>query len=340
MTEHQGDTTLAETALGKAQAAVDDVTNLVLMEEQTRKNEFLIIQKHDSHNLDMVTKKVTFFRRLASRFPRLYYFTTQLVLPLLILIGMAFLFGWGLATLESKGEIEANDDAFQGVLTDYIKYLDERYAIHDTVQSAPEQCLVTYDGNATVEELTSTPEREGIMQDLLLCATDKASESFPIKEFFEFFLESEPELSFNWIDCQRAVIDANDDPEGAKSDHLQQYVQYLMDYFVDIDYQVSTIDTGNNTEDVRLALELASGAQSCVAHVAGGALFWFTIMTTIGVSVAQSCGCIPISHLFVSDNIFPSSFLPTVRKHGSRNRRSEAVGPYLRFHHHYRLSCS
>jgi hypothetical protein len=281
---HQEDTTpppLVETVSSKAQAAVDDVTNLVLMEEQTRKNESIIQKEHDEDH-KLVTKKVPFFRRLASRFPRLYYFTTQLILPLLILIGMAFLFGWGLALLESKGEIEANDDAFQGLLTAYAAYSLDRNRIHATVSSTPEQCLRTYDGNSTVQELTSTPQREDIMEELLVCATEKATERFPIMEFSEFFFQSSPELTFNWIDCERASFDEDQDPEAAASDYVQQYVQYLEDYFSDVEYQVRTIDTGNETENLELALELASGAQSCKPHVAGGALFWFTIMTTIG----------------------------------------------------------
>lgn len=275
---NQGDRPLTETALSKAQTAVDDVAQLLLMEEQTRRNE-VIIRKHENHKMDVVTKEVRFFRRLASRFPRLYYITTQLFAPLLILIGMAFLFGWGLATLESVGEIENNDAAFQAVLNDYVAYLEERYLIHDSIMNAPGECLAQYDNSTVLNGLISTKEHADILSDLLNCSTMSAQEEFIIQDFFTFLLGSSPELSFNWIDCDRADLGNETEP----SDHVLQFVQYLMDFFVDFTYHVNATDTGDGAGDLELAIKLSSGSQSCDPHIAGGALFWFTIMTTIGL---------------------------------------------------------
>ena len=45
--------------------------------------------------------------------PRLYYILLHLLIPLCILLGMAFLFGWLLARSETDGEIETNDEALR-----------------------------------------------------------------------------------------------------------------------------------------------------------------------------------------------------------------------------------
>mmetsp|Transcript_19315 Transcript_19315/g.32078 ORF Transcript_19315/g.32078 Transcript_19315/m.32078 type:complete len:306 (-) Transcript_19315:749-1666(-) len=257
---------------------------LELMEEQTRKNE-VIIQAQHSTKRDLVTKKAPLIRRIAAAVPRLYYFTTQLVFPLLLLIAMAFLFGWGLVTLEGPGEIEANDEALAGIVSFYARYKDDRDEVHKAIQRAPGTCLVNYDFNVTVQEvvqeLITTPNQADLLNDLLQCATDAAVTQFPIAEFELFFEQFEPELSFNWISCDRADLTSTK-PDLVDSDYDQQYTQYVEDFAVDFRRIYGGVDTHDRPDNMNSALAEATGSVSCKPHVAAGALFWFTVMTTIG----------------------------------------------------------
>ena len=283
-----------DTAIGKAseglQKTVDEVAHLVVVEEeQTRKVE-AIIKEQESHKLgDEMTKRLPLFRLVASRFPRLYYFTIQLVVPLIVLLGMAFLFGTALASLESPGEINNNDDALVGVFSGYAAYIRDRGSIYSTIKEAPGTCLSEYDDNVTVQELTS--EHEDILDELLKCATGLAATQFPVLNWTEFFHITTPVLTFDWTNCKRAqrfLFEGFEESlEDSRLDYQQQYHQYVEDFIADvrercnrttIDFE-HPIDLANALEE---AAQEATGSQSCKPHVAGGALFWFTIMTTIG----------------------------------------------------------
>lgn len=256
----------------------EQVAERVMLEEQTNKNEDIILGKK-SHTPDM---DVSFFRRLASRFPRSYYFTTQLIVPLLILIGMAFLFGWALATLQSPGEIEANDAQLSAAFGQYLLYVVDYMAIHATIAYAPRHCVEEY-SNATNDQLFE--KSTFLYENITECAEGLANETFPIQEFLEFLATQPVELTFDWIDCKRfneeqfvfdtVVIDLTP----TESDKVTQLRQYLSDYTFDFGRVIAE----NGTDfGYFAALEEATGSATCKPHVAGGALFWFTIMTTIG----------------------------------------------------------
>jgi hypothetical protein len=158
-----------------------ELTNFVLQAEQTDKNEE-IIEQHVATNdevLPDITRKVPFLRRVAARFPRIYYSITQLIFPLLVLIGMAILFGWILARIEAPDEIKRNDkelgDVFSKCVVDFEL---EGSRIREAIQTAPGMCLMKYDNNVTVNELIATPGKQYILDALLNCSTYYADEKF------------------------------------------------------------------------------------------------------------------------------------------------------------------
>lgn len=267
-----------ENVVNGLHTTAEQVAERVMLEEQTNKNEDVILGKK-SHSPDM---DVSILRRLASRFPRSYYFTTQLIVPLLILIGMAFLFGWALASLQSPGEIEANDAQLSAAFEQYLIHTIQYLTIHQTITYAPRHCLEEY-SNATNDQLFENSAF--LYENITECAEGLANETFPIQEFLEFLATQPLELTFDWIDCKRfkeeqfafdtVVIEL----EPTESDKVTQSRQYLMDYISDFGRVIEK----NGTDFGYLAgLEEATGSGTCKPHVAGGALFWFTIMTTIG----------------------------------------------------------
>jgi Ion channel len=293
-----------------AHTMVDDVAELIWMEEDTRKNDE-IIQKQDRHNIFLVTKHISLLRHLASRFPRLYYFMADFILPLLALLGMAFAFGSAVAALESPGEIASNDAILAGVYSEYGSYVAEQESIRNTIMKVPGKCLTEYDQNVTVQELVSTPNRQNLMGALVQCATDEAEVKFPMLPLFpDFFVRAGPQLKFDWTTCNRTGYEVDV--------YARQYTQYVTDFTVDF----LELWDGNDTEAIVNALSQATGAKTCSPHYIGGAWFWFTVMTTIGYGNAipatvsarllvYTCGFITVIG-FIALNNTAGGFVVTV----------------------------
>jgi hypothetical protein len=272
----------AKNATFSVQSRVEEARGSNFDEEQIRENEAIILRNRGRPSRDAVTKQVSLLRRIASTFPRLYFFLTQLVLPLLILIGMASLFGWGLATIESSGEIADNDAALNGVFGSYAAYVLDREYIHKTIEEVGQDCLLSYYENSTVTDEVIANQTE-VLKFLFSCAESLAMERFPIDDLARYFLRYSAELSFDWISCGRYVNETYnftkvpqlvDKPLA----HQQQYIHYVLAYRSDfLRLLNATKSTGNETNDVLLALESATGSQTCEVNVAGGALFWFTL---------------------------------------------------------------
>lgn len=261
--------------------------HMVKLEEDAQRNDD-IIQEQDSRNVFVLTKRVTFFRRFASRLPRIYYLLVELVFPLLLLLTMAIIFGSLVAALESPGEIANNDAILAETYADYAANLNRSKAVREAIKEVPELCLSQYDNNATLAELVNTPELKNLTGDILQCAADAAEQKLPSVPSFRIFLEStSPPLSFSWTICEGKSF--NESFAGSESDRLQQYQQYMIDYAKSFMSLLDTTDgdyyNANETE-VTNALSQATGSETCRPHFFGGALFWFTVMTTIGYGTA------------------------------------------------------
>lgn len=210
---------------------------------------------------------------VSQRFPRVFYFLVELVLPLLLLIGLSFLFGWILASAESPGEVAANDDLIRDSYRQFVDYQEDR----SQVLLAANVCLETNFSDET--------EKLYVNQ----CITNQTAEVFPEYDF-EAFADNVLggfALSFEWTKCDKLGLNISDETEQAlgpelveiirKSDQYGQAQRFVIDFFQD--WQVLRQSENDTTIST---IELATGSKSCRPHTAAGALFWFTIMTTIG----------------------------------------------------------
>ena len=234
---------------------------------------------------------------LKRRIPRMYYITTQLILPLLTLIGLSFLFGWMLARFEMVGEIEANDAAVGGPLSLYLFTVLHSLSIWDTMGNSTLECVAEEFGIQNDVSMVIPSFNESALYD---CSFEKGRVISPIMEPLDFLAMNLEGLSFDWMLCPQSVDMTNRDPDDLNyssdtfdklglnidDNHDRQLLAYILNFYDDFE---STIEeAGMKPEDVFFDFDLvdqfagsATGSKGCKVHLAGGALFWFTIMTTM-----------------------------------------------------------
>jgi hypothetical protein len=268
---------------------------VVQAEQQTNINEAIIEHQpeHDHEMLPCITKKVPLFRRIAARFPRIYYCFTQILVPLLILLGLTVVFGWFLALVEAPKEIQDNDTALGELYSDYLVRSLNSSDMRVAIQDASASCLSENFNDETVTDLSfSTADRQNLLQNVQVCAKNFSIKLFPNLLLNEIFTSNPMvALSFNWITCDRS------NETNTKDDTILQHQQYSKNFNIDflklfnheLDYDLSKDD-----EEVFTAIGQATGSHGCRPHVGGGALFWFTVMTTIGY--VHSCVSLFLGH--------------------------------------------
>ncbi|CAB9522479.1 expressed unknown protein [Seminavis robusta] len=237
--------------------------------------------------------------KLQDRIPRIYFVTFQLMIPLLLLIALAFLFGWLLAAAEMPAEIESNDAVIRQAFLDFYEYGELRRAVASRYASVSSQCREQISfWNTTlamiqqaVENLTSTNAYTQYQN----CVQEGAVNEFNQQAIVPFLFNSTnpDDLTFNWMKCEAS--DESDDAFfylnqlglNTESSHDEQSLVFINDLGRQFEYQAEL--AGYRLEEVytnsTLFVEFinkASGGDRCKVHVAGGALFWFTVMTTIG----------------------------------------------------------
>ena len=111
-------------------------------------------------------------------------------------------------------------------------------------------------------------------------------------------LQTLPDLSFDWMKCNKAAdiytftFDELYDyyfesyglnPEFSHDQQLFRYIfRFTSDAFAKInEEEARKIDGDLNQDEYKENIERATGSDGCQVHAAGGALFWFTIMTTM-----------------------------------------------------------
>ncbi|CAB9530461.1 expressed unknown protein [Seminavis robusta] len=251
--------------------------------------------KGEADPSEMMTEAHSRLYNFKHRMPHLYYISTHLVLPLMTLIGMAFLFGGILAKIEMKGEIESNDAATRNVFLKYMEHIADRQSIYSSMANTSVQCLSNAMGNdamleAFPDNLIQTTEN------ISDCAAERAQDLFPITLVLPFLVSSGAELTFNWMNCwkENTIGDENATRVWLQglglnehNNNHQQKARYLHRFgndFVRLRNQTG-ITTQRIFANKQVVLELvrqATGSRGCEVHIAGGALFWFTLMTTIG----------------------------------------------------------
>lgn len=189
-----------------------------------------------------------------SKWPRTYSLLVRVLIPLFGLIGVSFLCGFFLARMESKVEIENNDAILKGEINYTLQVSSVAYGNY-----IPSPCIADYDVNDP--EFNATGLRnflDDCQQDIIRRRELK-----------------EGDLTFDWIICD----------DGGETPYIQQYEHVLLawtdDYFglaekYATELNMTAQDASNK------AMQEATGHSDCTLHTAAGALFWFTILTTIG----------------------------------------------------------
>lgn len=262
---------------------------------------------------DAIVKRV----KLKDKIPRIYFFLAELLLPLFLLIGMAFLFGWGLAKFEMVGEIETNDGVVGENLYLYIAHVLRKESTWHQMGRVAATCGAELELQPGIEanqtdlyvpdaslKLLLEPSHPLHQQSQYLyeCGVGKGQEVYQPIGPVHHLAHSGMELTFDWMSCPTDIVDDHDEITHAinltddtfdafglnpEDQHDRQYLAYINHFAHDMNVRIH--DAGLVTEEVLADIDLlldfadqATGSKGCKVHTAGGALFWFTIMTTIG----------------------------------------------------------
>ncbi len=185
------------------------------------------------------------------------------------MIGLCFLFGYGLAALEAPAEIEANT---QNIIA-YEARWRKVESFLNTTEDGYDKCLNTYAerleaGTVATDELISFMD---------LCT--KSPKQVARDQLTKMKLEegsTEP-LTYNWNICYR------DEATGASHGWMQStnvYFKWLDSYKTLKEFYIG--EGKSKSEAHEMATAQADGSEDCYLNVPGGATFWFTIMTTMG----------------------------------------------------------
>jgi hypothetical protein len=214
------------------------------------------------------------FKYMEQKMPRTYNICMYIIIPLLFLIGLSFLFGLGLATLEGPGEIESNNQ----LLRDFIS---ENHRVSELVSSVDEKyksCLVEY---TTLGGGGGGDNNHDLLTFMEDCTNDKRIEisNHLDKTYEDTFmnLAINNQFSYNWVTC------GFNETSGRSYAHEQSFTVHENWWKSFTSYKNIYIGQGlTESNAMEKAFLKADGSETCVINYTGGAIFWFTIMTTIG----------------------------------------------------------
>ena len=242
--------------------------------------------------------------------PRLYFFLFGVVLPLIALLSMCLFFGYLLSYLESNGvdsvnrverlganpagEKEANDQALAEHMMSYREIVMEatitRSQMTQVATSCTQQLLQVYTVPVTGQDgtvytaISNVTDYNIALQD---CVTTQANSLIVTPSYmnytvdqgmFEnpFFGFTRSPLKYTFTDCP--VF--NNTRSRWVNNALYGFITWQASY--QTAYQKYTQIGKNAVEANDLALAEATGHDDCNPHIAGGAITWYSIMTTLG----------------------------------------------------------
>ena len=204
---------------------------------------------------------------------RLYNICIYIIIPLLAMIGLCFLFGFIVATFERSYEIKSNNDAMRDVhkSTQFVN------SIIPSIKTIYEECQVQF------EIKSSSLSTSSLVSFMDECTKDRiALQEKLVSEYIKgnlvpLHLE---DFSYNWNIYQNQKTTSKLDQTWSL------YFQWTESY---LNLRKSYITNGMKEEEANeKALEEADGSsQNCVLNLYGAAMFWYTIMTTIGYGNAS-----------------------------------------------------
>jgi hypothetical protein len=194
-----------------------------LMEQRERQT----LEKGDGYDIAISAGRVVCLDRIERRFPRMVHFLLKVMLPLTILIFLSFIFGFGLAKLESGGEIAANNNLLRESVGTYLLYTFAQEEIRNTIEEVQQTCLAEYDGNLTFTVVDE--EFPELFPYLGGCYANISETQYPTKNMTSYILdELAVEFSFNWIACPKQEVEG-----GLEVNNVLQGVYYILAYLED-----------------------------------------------------------------------------------------------------------
>jgi len=234
-----------------------------------------IVNRTDHEEEEEEKNDEGFVARVSNRYPRSFHVFFLVVLPLFVLIFVAFVCGAGLAHLESQDEKEANDQA----ISDYRDLFFQIEQLDKEVETSALRCLDRFNSTTGSSELINRTE---LREHIIMCVEEIAEERDKVskrvgQDLAEWLWYSLIDAStFNWMTCSpdNETVKFSFEQSMYVSGQWEASYQKLLE-----EYQ----GQGMSLEEAHdAARQEATGTKNCETNVAAGALFWFTVMTTIG----------------------------------------------------------
>ncbi len=177
--------------------------------------------------------------------------------------GLCFLFGLILASLEGPNEIQSNRESFQNI---YKRKVDAEN-IFPSVESVYKKCYEEYQSKFTLTE--------SLLRFMEECTKEGVETQ---KKRFQSLVDevalerAHGSSTFNWVSCDAASTEYEQ-----KNSAINEWTNSYQDL------KVLYLQQGLSEEKVHeKAVMEADGFSNCSFNVNAGAVFWYTVMTTIG----------------------------------------------------------
>lgn len=231
----------------------------------------------DSDDENERSRLSLFIDRAEKKAPRIYNITLYAVVPLLLLICLTILFGHFLALLERKTEL----DSLHKTMTSFLNDKEEILNITDAVESTYENCIDEY-----IKSHTYQPDNGAGLRDFIdACKTDGLKNAHEMLEGWNVKAEKNliKGITLDWNKCLNNDNNANETKLYLQNQYFGRH--WFESYESSFDENLKSNITGEDINEFhQIALKDARDAVGdfCEVNTAGGAIFWFTIMTTIG----------------------------------------------------------
>ncbi len=208
------------------------------------------------------------FRR---RFPRLFYITASILLPLLFLTLLSMFCGHFLAVFERGGELEANNASIAKTESEFQTLKQNVHLVRNTYT----ECLKNFTANSS-SGLVNISELKLSMD---TCTAQNVAESrnlmdsLTLNSTMEFMNPSNFYLTFDWNrDCA---------PHPERDNVFLQPYRVVQAWYSSFNETLrENLSSGKNqSEGLTDAFARADGMNNCTVNSLGAAVTWFTIMT-------------------------------------------------------------
>jgi len=194
----------------------------------------------------------------------MYDIIFRIINPLLVLICVAMLCGHFVARAESSAENLSNKAAIDSIIHDYMAHDTIVPSLKSTYNNCLDKYLLLDDSGNNLKEFIASCTSGAIVN---ITSKVKILRDKHIGQSYR------SDVTQNWIKC----TDSND---GIVGDGI--ILENLVSSFETISEIYIKDDLVDEMKSNEVAISEAMGYTECAVHSAGGTVFWFTVMTTIG----------------------------------------------------------